>query len=284
MQLNRRAFFRTVAAFSTSGAGLLAYTALVEPHWLEIVKRDLPIANLPRELHGATLAQVSDIHACSYVEEKYLVESFQRLKALSPDLVVVTGDFVTWEIEYSPTQKLAQLQRVLSYLPHGRLGTLAVLGNHDYGRDWREPGVAQSVASVANSVDIHVLRNEVTTISGLDVIGVDDLWAGTADTKKALAKRVSSAAIALCHNPDAVDELPWDGYSGWILAGHTHGGQCKPPFLPPPVLPVKNKRYTSGAIRVDRTRTLYISRGVGHLLPVRFNVRPEITLFSMRAG
>jgi predicted MPP superfamily phosphohydrolase len=59
------------------------------------------------------------------------------------------------------------------------------------------------------------------------------------------------------------------------------GGQCKPPFLPPPLLPVRNKRYTSGEFALAGDRRLYISRGVGHLLRVRFNVRPEVTLFEL---
>jgi predicted MPP superfamily phosphohydrolase len=67
-----------------------------------------------------------------------------------------------------------------------------------------------------------------------------------------------------------------------ILTGHTHGGQCKPPFLPPPLLPVRNRRYTAGPIEVVEGRWLYISRGVGHLLEVRFNVRPEVPLFRLR--
>jgi uncharacterized protein len=72
------------------------------------------------------------------------------------------------------------------------------------------------------------------------------------------------------------------GYEGWILSGHTHGGQCKPPFLPPPLLPVRNRRYTAGEFPLTGGRRLYISRGVGHLLPVRFNVRPEVTVFELR--
>ncbi|MCX6880478.1 MAG: hypothetical protein NTW21_42740 [Verrucomicrobia bacterium] len=72
-----------------------------------------------------------------------------------------------------------------------------------------------------------------------------------------------------------------DGYMGWILAGHTHGGQCKPPFLPPPLLPVRNRRYVAGEYPLAGSRSLYVSRGVGHLIQVRFNVRPEITLFQM---
>jgi len=66
-----------------------------------------------------------------------------------------------------------------------------------------------------------------------------------------------------------------------VLSGHTHGGQCKPPFLPAPLLPVRNRRYTAGEFAVSGNRRLYISRGVGHLLKVRFNVRPEVTVFAL---
>jgi hypothetical protein len=71
-------------------------------------------------------------------------------------------------------------------------------------------------------------------------------------------------------------------FVGW--AGHTHGGQCKPPFLPPPMLPVKNKRYTAGKFELANDRTLYINRALGHLWQVRFNVRPEITFFELEKG
>ena len=98
-----------------------------------------------------------------------------------------------------------------------------------------------------------------------------------------VAKSGNVPSIVLCHNPDAADEPVWDDYQGWILAGHTHGGQCKPPFLPPPELPVKNRRYTAGEFGLSGNRRMYISRGVGHLLRVRFNARPEIPIFSMRA-
>ena len=92
-------------------------------------------------------------------------------------------------------------------------------------------------------------------------------------------KSQDASTIVLCHNPDAADRPIWAGYQGWILAGHTHGGQCKPPFLPPPLLPVANKRYVSGKIELSGNRNMYISRGVGHLLRVRFNVRPEVADF-----
>ena len=274
-KLNRRAFIGTGATLLT-GAGLIGYTTQVEPHWLKIVRRPLPIAFLPAALNGATLVQISDIHVCSYVDESYLTHSLDRARAVSPDIVVFTGDFVTWE-----RTSLAQLDRVLAHFPHGKLATLAILGNHDYGPTWRDPRVANQIVPVVSARGIRILRNEVASVAGLDVIGIDDLWSGRSDTTRAFAQRTNRAALALCHNPDAQDSLPWDGYSGWVLAGHTHGGQCKAPFLPPPILPVENRRYSAGEVRVDANRTLYINRGVGHLLKARFNVRPEITVFTL---
>ena len=88
-------------------------------------------------------------------------------------------------------------------------------------------------------------------------------------------------AVVLCHNPDACDLPGWRDFQGWVLSGHTHGGQCRPPFLPPPLLPVKNPRYTAGTIALGEHRTLYINRGLGHLLKVRFNARPEVTIFTL---
>jgi predicted MPP superfamily phosphohydrolase len=158
------------------------------------------------------------------------------------------------------------------------------LGNHDYGPGWGDPAIADSVADVMRSCGITVLRNQMLDVEGLQIVGLDDLWAKRFNPEQVLpALHRSRAAIALSHNPDTVDLPVWGNFEGWILAGHTHGGQCKPPFLPPPVLPVRNRRYTSGEFQLASNRHLYISRGVGHLMPVRFNARPEVTMFELQA-
>jgi predicted MPP superfamily phosphohydrolase len=171
---------------------------------------------------------------------------------------------------------------VLARMPRGRLATVGILGNHDYGSGWHDNDIALRVVNEAERAGMRMLRNEVATVQGLDLVGIDELWAHRADTTRALGARQGDAAIALCHNPDGLDVLPWGDFRGWVLAGHTHGGQCKPPFLPPPLLPVRNRRYTAGEIIVNRDRSLYISRGVGYLIRARFDVRPEITLFTLR--
>ena len=274
----RRRFMQTSAAAIASGLGF--YTWQVEPHWLEIVRRPLPIVDLPVPLKGCTLAQLSDIHVGRQVSDRYVAQTFQRVQALAPDIVVYTGDFISYD-----TDIYAHADRVYADPPQGRLATLGILGNHDYGPGWSQPAVAARLVDLLRAAGIRVLRNEVTEVAGLQIVGMDDLWAGKFSSVRALAALDRRRpAVALSHNPDTVDLPGWGGFEGWILAGHTHGGQCKPPFLPPPFLPVENRRYTAGVFDLVGNRRLYISHGVGHTLQVRFNVRPEVTLFELQAA
>lgn len=259
------------------GAATLGYTALVEPFWLELVERKLPIANLPEALNGKTLVQISDLHASSRVSTSYLIESLRRVAALKPDIVVYTGDFIS--LDEGTDQSMAD---VFPHLPKGTSGTAAILGNHDYGENWAEEEWAQKVIAALDVLGIPVLRNQVRDIAGLQVLGLDDSWAEKIDLAKGLAGLdPQKASLILSHNPDTVDQGDWSTYQGWILAGHTHGGQCKPPFLPPPVIPVINKRYTAGHFPLSGGRDLYINRALGYLHQVRFNVRPEVTIFTL---
>ena len=279
---------RALMMSAGAAAGTGVYTWLVEPHWVEFVRRELPLRGLPRDLEGRTLVQVSDIHVGPRVDDAYLTRTFESIQACRPDVVVFTGDFVS----YGDPDSLTHVERMAEYLPHGQLATLAVLGNHDYGHRWSELRVADELIGILARSGVTVLQNEGRTIAGLEILGVDDMWSPRFDLGRALAShdRDAAASLVLCHNPDAADKAEWeavdarDRYEGWILSGHTHGGQCRPPFLPPPLLPVRNRRYTAGEFALAGGRRLYINRGLGHLLPVRFNVRPEVTLFTLTSA
>ena len=269
------------AGIATACTGL--YTWRWEPHWLEFTYPQLLVRGLPPQLDGLTLAQISDTHVGPEVDDDYIIDSFRRTQAQSPALVVFTGDWISYRGE----RQFDQLRRVLAHVPHGRLGTVGSLGNHDYGRGWRMLDVADQISHIAEQADVIMLRNSAITIAGLQFVGLDDYWSPRFDPGPVLSQhtgeRSRGATIVLTHNPDSVDEPVWGNYQGWILAGHTHGGQCKPPFLPPPELPVKNRRYTAGEFSLSGNRRMYISRGVGHLLRVRFNARPEIPIFTLRS-
>lgn len=275
----RRTFLKK-AFWGAVGAGVLTgtYTWQIEPFWLEFVRRKMPIRHLPSSLVGKTLMQISDVHVGNRFDYNYIIESFQMAQELSPDIVVYTGDYVSWEND----QQLIQLEEVLQHAVHGKTATLGILGNHDYGHHWAQQRVADAVSALLEDAGITMLKNEQAEIHGLNFIGFDDYWALNFDPQKAMKDYDDRRAnIVLCHNPDVCDLPVWNGYQGWILSGHTHGGQCKPPFLPPPMLPVKNKNYTSGVVNLEDGRMLYINRALGHLWQVRFNVRPEITLFEL---
>jgi uncharacterized protein len=277
----RRWLLRTLGAGIVGAGAVGLYTWRIEPHWVEVVERSLPIVQLPASLVGMKLVQLSDIHVGSRVDFDYLLHSFQMVNELEPDLVVITGDFMS----YVNSQEIDQVARLLSTLKQPALGLVGILGNHDYGYCWQQPEVAEQLTKKLDDIGLRMLRNSIIDIQGLQLIGIDDFWATNYDAAKTLTQvDATKPCLALCHNPDAQDQPEWQKYTGWVLAGHTHGGQCKPPFLPPPLLPVKNKRYTAGHIELGNGRHLYINRGLGHLMRVRFNVRPEITLFRLEAA
>lgn len=278
--MNRKTFLKKTF-WSMLGLGTLSglYAWQIEPFWLEFKKVDMPIKNLPSHLEGKTLMQISDIHIGNRFDHQFIIDSFVKAQQLNPDYVVYTGDYISL---YQDQVLFSKLEEVLQHTVKGKIGTVGILGNHDYGVQWKQGHVADDIAKMLTKNGIHVLRNQSTEIAGLNFIGFDDFWGMNFNPTLAMQDfDKEKANIALCHNPDVCDLDVWKTYDSWILSGHTHGGQCKAPFLPPPMLPVKNKKYGQGKIQLSNGRTLYINRALGHLWQVRFNVRPEITLFKL---
>ncbi len=279
LKFNRRKFLKR--SMIVGGAGLLTglYAWQIEPFWLEFVQHQMPIKNLPNGLNNLKLMQISDMHVGNRFDRQYLIDSLIEAQTLNPDIVVYTGDFVSYE----SAEQFDQLQEVMEYVVKGKLGTVGILGNHDYGENWEEGDVADQIVEILEESGVRMLRNSSVEVEGLNIIGIDDYWAINFKPEQAFKNYDSSKAnLVLCHNPDVADLDVWNGYQGWILSGHTHGGQCKPPFLTPPMLPVKNKAYAAGEVDLEDGRKLYINRALGHLWQVRFNVRPEITVFDLQ--
>ncbi len=277
--MTRKSFIKK-SLLATAGLSLF-YSWQIEPFMLEFVKQDLPIKNLPSSLHNKVLMQISDLHIGNRFDYNYLIDSFGKAKTYKPDFVVYTGDFVCWE---DNAEQFEQLKTVMKEAILGTLGTVAILGNHDYGAEWREEYVADEVSKILTNSKIQVLRDEKVNYSGLNIYGFEELWGNNFHPEN-LTKTINQdeANLILCHNPDVCDLDVWNNYKGWILSGRTHDGQCKPPFLPPLILPVKNRKYTSGIIDLEDGRMLYINRALGHSYQVRFNCRPEITLFTLKS-
>jgi len=279
-RLTRRRWLKAGLA-ATAGAvvGLPAYAAFVEPHWVEITRVTLPIRNLPLGLQGCRLVQISDLHVGPIVDFDYLAGVIRQVSALQADIVAITGDF----LHHIGPQQIVETESLLKDLAPGRLATVAITGNHDYGEGWNRRSVADRLTDRLDAIGIRMLRNSTTSVGGLQIAGVDDLWTPDFALEQTIDSiNTDAASLVLCHNPDAADLPGWGDFHGWILAGHTHGGQCRFPGLGAPILPVTNRRYVAGVVEAPGGRTLYINRGIGYLRRVRFMVRPEITVFELQ--
>ncbi|MDF2932460.1 MAG: phosphoesterase [Chryseobacterium sp.] len=276
--MTRKHFLKRLLQLSAVGALPFLYSWQIEPFWVEFVERKLPIKNLPRELDGKILMQISDLHVGNRFDWNFLIESFQKAQQFNPDFVVYTGDFVN----HGTSEDHESLKKVMEKAVYGNLGTFGILGNHDYGKNWKDLGSSETICEILENSGVTMLKNQQKELHGLNIIGFDDLWSPNFDPMKAMKDYDSEKAnLVLCHNPDVCDKDVWNGYQGWILSGHTHGGQCRIPGVITPILPVNNRKYVSGEIDLEDGRILYINRAIGHSFQVRFMVRPEITVFTL---
>jgi uncharacterized protein len=281
-RITRRRLFKTALGLVAGSVGVAAYARWIEPTWLEVVECDLPVAGLPPAWNGVRVALLADLHRSPQVTHEYLAEAIRLTQSLEPDLLAVVGDYSHMGFEYSE-----DAARLLAGF-RAPLGCFSCLGNHDYGLSrWVNTPVNPTPRLVDVLVEsgVRVLLNEaVPLVRGgqtLWLAGTEDLWAGRCQPAVAMKNVPAGAAnITLCHNPDAIEGLSAAG-CGTILSGHTHGGQVDIPFIGPPRLPVIDRNRYRGLHHVGGS-WLYINRGLGWLIKVRFLCRPEISLLTLR--
>jgi predicted MPP superfamily phosphohydrolase len=288
----RRRFLLGSAAAAT--AALAADSILLAPNRPHIVRKDFSLPRWPERLDGFTIALLSDFHYDPTFSVHPLHAAIPMVNDLHPDLIVLTGDFVTVPTfgdvrkAASAAAPCASLLRQLS-APHG---AWAVLGNHDEGTDYKH------VTGALQEQNIPVLANQSQPIerdgARIWLAGVNDVLSKTADLHKTLrgvpqnrdrdkAKDTNKdeAVILLAHEPDYADlaaKFPID----LQLSGHSHGGQVRLPFLPPFYLPTLAKKYYWGAYQIGPL-ALYTNAGLGTIgVPMRLNCPPEITLLTLR--
>ncbi len=281
--MTRRQFLTKAAvAASLAAAGTGVYSRWVESRWLEVSLHQVPVAPGP-DARPLKLLHLSDLHASPYVSLTYIAAAIETGLALKPDLICVTGDFVTCG-EAIPDGYADVLRPLTAAAP-----TFASLGNHD-GGSWagRRGGAATSaeVLRLLAAAGIPCLNNTLTefSIAGrrLQLAGLGDLWNWDCDPQKTFAATSTGprpARVILSHNPDTKTLLrphDWD----LMLSGHTHGGQIGVPFLARRLAPVADKRFLSGLHRWE-DRWIHVSKGVGSHHGVRFACRPEITLLTI---
>ncbi len=253
------------------------YCFELEPDWLELEQVEIVLAGLPARLDGLRIAHLSDFHAGPDLPTARLERAIRMVEELEPDLVVMTGDWVT----YDPADAGPVAQALARLTPS--LGIFATLGNHDH---WTHAG---RVAGKVEAAGITLLLNRHVPISvrgeTLWLAGVDDIWEEQHDLDRALAGIPQDVPILLlAHEPDYADTVAADGRVALQLSGHSHGGQVYVPVLGSPVVPYLGSKYVRGLYRVDNKMWLYTNRGIGTIRPaLRFACRPEVTLITLRS-
>lgn len=256
--------------------GTLAYAYHIEPGWVEIQSMQLDLPSLEPEFAGYRLAQISDLHMDNPKAARPLAEIVQRVNQLRPDLVVITGDFITRH----PGLFAGELASILKELVAPD-GVFAVLGNHDHD------GGAKAVRTILRKAGITELANAVHTLrrgeAALHLAGIDDYMTGHSRLDTVLKwLPASGPAILLAHEPDFADISAATSRFALQLSGHTHGGQIRLPLIGPLYLPRYGRKYPQGLYQVGKM-LLYTNRGLGTVhLPVRFRTRPEITVFILQ--
>jgi predicted MPP superfamily phosphohydrolase len=261
---------RTAVALAASGlSGLLAGVhGTVFP---ALTRIKLPVAHLPLPLDGLRIVHLSDFHLGMPLSAAAVRRALEMTKALKPDLIVLTGDFISYR------HHLPLLRATLVGLD-APLGMFAVLGNHDHKT---EPA---AIARDLELLGITVLDNEHRVVQYKDaqvvIAGVDDMWHGHPDLCAALADVPKDLPVLLlAHSPDYAD-IAAQANVAVHFAGHTHAGHIRLPVLGSLFLPRHGVRYSHGVHRV-KNMWLVISNGLGGL-PLRIGARAEALLVTLR--
>lgn len=286
-KFSRRDFLKLIktSALSLTTLGILGYvySSEIEMSWLDITHVTLKLRRLHPAFHGIRVTQLSDFHTGHWLNKERLEQVLNLALAEKPDCFFLTGDFVDkYPNEMSPEESLATLSGSFARLS-ALCPTMAVLGNHDHLVS------ATAVQAALSGAGVIVLRNSVTTLKRdgheLHIAGVDDLREKADRFDEVLTQLPErDAAILLVHEPDFADTSAATGRFDLQLSGHTHGGQIVLPFLGPPYLPSWGRKYSSGLYNVQ-DMWVYTNRGIGVTsVTVRFNCRPEITIFTLETA
>lgn len=244
--------------------------------YFDLTHTVLPLRNLPREHDGILVAQLSDLHVGTGTPARRIRAAIRAVNGARPDLVFLTGDFVTHS-----RYPLPLIAEVLAGI---EAPTYAVLGNHDHFVGARE------VRTALVRLGYAVLPNECTavTVRGrpLTVIGVDDAVTRHDDVSRSFRGAAHDGTrLVLAHAPTTARDLPCD--AGLVcFSGHTHGGQLHVKRLTASVSAALGQPYLRGLYSV-RSNWLYVNRGLafgrGSLVP-RIDSEPEVAMFELRAA
>jgi predicted MPP superfamily phosphohydrolase len=270
-KITRRHFLKAACSFSLAAG----YPLFFERYIVLTNTYQISVPNLPNAFSGFRIVHLTDLHYGFLVPLTLIQHVINRANKLTPDIIVCTGDYVH---EKNTTTQIDQVWPVLSQLT-APSGVYSVLGNHDHWAD-----TARSDYWLKRTRQD--LRHKAVRIERkgqhIWLAGAGDFWEDHKNLDIILDKMPDSdCRIVLAHNPDTAD-TEYSSRIDLMISGHTHGGQVNIPFIGTPILPVRNKEYSSGLKRSPRGCKVFISKGIGWAIyPIRFNCFPEIAVLEL---
>lgn len=251
---------------------VIFYGSFIEPKLLFVRYQDISITDEPTTKLKA--AVVSDIHIGPYKNIRWVEQVVERVNEEEPEIIFLLGDYVLEAHNLNHLDVLKDLQ--------AKYGVYAIIGNHDY-----KDGDVEEIIFLFESLNITVLQNESMVISLEDnsfvLAGVDDLFFEGDINKTFEGIDGDQEVILLSHNPDAILETD-SSKTDLILAGHTHGGQIRLPFIGPiPELPDELGRDYDKGLFQKNDQWLYITGGVGESGPrARLFMPPGFSILNIQ--
>jgi len=268
--------WRTALIAAGGIAASAAWIGLREAGQIQFRRFDLALRHLTDAFNGYSIAHLTDIHLDgTRAANARLCQAAAWINAQQPDLIALTGDFLTLK-RPGDTGVLIEALGTLRAAD----GVYAVLGNHDHKRNY------YAVTAALRAAGVTLLNNAVLPIerggSALYLCGVDSLSRRRARLDRVLRALPRGApAILMAHEPDFADVSAITRRFDLQLSGHAHGGQIRIPLLTRLALPVYGTRYPNGLYLVHRM-VVYSSRGLGTTgLPLRFRCPPEVALIRL---
>ena len=280
---SRRRFLKTLAVGAVAGIATPTYAHEYAPEHLVVTRRDVVLPDWPAHTDGLRVGHLGDFHCDTDRAAERTARAAQMLLALKPDVVFLTGDYITYNPdtpgEADFARQAAACAEALAPLTAVPRGVFAVMGNHDQTRT-----MYGTVSAPLHAAGFHVLMNQSVPLPGAEgiwLVGLKSRSLNTQDPELAL-KGVppGTTRLLLVHEPDYADESP----EGFIFqgSGHSHAGQIRVPGLPPLVCPRFGRKYPEG-LQHTQTHPVYTTRGVGMMGPqMRFCCPPEVTLLTLR--
>ena len=221
----------------------------------------------------AKYALIADIHLGIYNNASILERTVDKINEENVDAVLIAGD-LTYEPQFD------DMKLLFSSLKKLNVPVYAVLGNHDCQKPG--PDIRDELEEVLTSFGVQVITNKAVLLNGITILGLGSHWAKDDEVSLLDKYTKEDKVVVLTHNPDTtLDYLPTH-YPDLTLAGHTHGGQVRIPYLYKKIIPVRGDVLWDQGLYVFEDEKVFVTSGIGEIgLPLRFLIPPVIDVLEL---